>query len=165
MGMALGFNGILIIVLSYLYWTATKFLDTTITTDYWGGDGFPRLVIALALILLIYDSIVTYKKLQRNKRENLQEKDVFEKPGLKLLFTGVILLALYVVIVEPLGYMITTALLVFIFMKAMGYKSNFWALIYTVILVAATLMIFGYVFGTSLPRGIGFLRELSFYIY
>jgi|GEM_PF-670668 len=163
--MALGFNGILIVVLSYLYWSATRILETTITTDYWGGDGFPRLVITLALILLIYDSIVTYKKLQRCKKENIQEEEVFEKPGLKLLLTGVILLAAYVIAVEFLGYALTTALLVFIFMKVMGYKSNPKAVIYTVILVGATLIIFGIVFGTSLPRGVGFLRELSFYIY
>jgi len=162
MGMALGFNCLLMIAFSYLYLVSHTFIGTTISTDYCGAGGFPRLVIALALLLLVYDSVMTFKKLKKTEKN---EKPVFEKQGMRLLLTGVILLGLYVLVIEILGYIVSTVLFIFLFIKAMGYKSNVKAVLFTVVTVAALVIVFGNIFDTQLPRGFGFLKEISFYLY
>jgi hypothetical protein len=162
MAMALGFNCFLIIVLSWLYGVSYTFIGTTISTDYCGAGGFPRLVIALTLLLLIYDSVMTFKKLKSTEKSS---EPIFEKQGIKQFLTGVILLGLYVLVVELLGYIVATALFTFLLIKSMNYQNNLKATVFTVAFVAALVIVFGNIFDTQLPRGVGFLKEISFYLY
>jgi hypothetical protein len=162
MAIALGFNCFLIIALSWLYAVSYTFTGTTISTDYCGAGGFPRLVIALALLLLIYDSVMTLKKLKSTEKSG---EPVFEKRGMKQLLTGVILLGLYVLVVEVLGYIVSTVFFTFLLIKSMNYKNNLKATVFTVVFVAALVIVFGHIFDTQLPRGVGFLKEISFYLY
>jgi len=166
MRMVFGFNLLLVIIFSYLYMVSNTFIRTTISTDYIGGDGFPKLVIVLAIAILVYDCIKLLKKFKEVRGSKVQEQETFfQKQGKKQLFIGIFLVGAYVFAVEAVGYIVTTVLFIIFLLKSMGYNKTLKGALFSVFFVTAIVLVFGNVFGILLPRGFGFLRGISYYLY
>lgn len=131
--------------------------------DILGPQGFPRIVIALCFILIAYQIFVLVKKMIKERNEVKEASG--NKTGFIRLAVCVLLLVLYIFGMSTFGYALTTALFVFAFGKAIGYKHNIKLLIYTAVITVVLVLLFGSVFSITLPRGKWFLRELSFYWY
>lgn len=141
--------------------------------DVLGVSGFPRMIIVLALVFLVFQIAGTIKKIRLAKLETPdtvqtaqtpeQQKDRFNGYGRMLLCMVVI--AAYIAAMKWIGYTVSTFFFLIALTKAIGYKKHkamiVFALVFTIVLVG----IFGTLFSISLPRGFGILKELSFYIY
>ena len=134
--------------------------------DVMGPGGFPRVVIILALVLLANQIFKLVKKIisSRGKKE-IKKEEVSNKDGYVRLVICVVILFAYVMLMKYLGYALSTFLFVFFFGKVTGYKKNLSLLIFTGVQTVSLVLIFGTLFSISLPRGIGFLKEISFYWY
>lgn len=136
-----------------------------VNSDIVGASGFPAIFSIIGLFLLLGIVLQDYYKNKNRKDENKKDKIIVNKEKLIRLFTVIILLILYTALVEKLGFVIINLIFVFFCIRTLGSKKWKFNLLFSVILTTVLLIIFGKIFVVSLPRGIGILRELSFYLY
>jgi hypothetical protein len=71
----------------------------------------------------------------------------------------------YIFALNILGYIVSTLIFPFFIGRTIGYRKNAILAIFSIILTAVMVLVFGNLFSVPLPRGIGLLRELSYFIY
>lgn len=140
---------------------STNISQKTVTGDVLGAGGFPIIVAVLGLILL---AIITFNVIKKKTRIKIPMFHFKSQEG-RAVTTNALVLAAYVALLSIIGYLISTPLFVFASAKLMGYKKNLSLLIFTLVLSAVLIVVFGKIFFIPLPRGIGIFRELSYYIY
>jgi putative tricarboxylic transport membrane protein len=147
-------------IVFYLY-QAMQLPATENSTDVFGAGGFPEIVGILSLIVLAF---ITIKVIKEKNPVTIPLFDL-KLPEGRMLLANILLLAAYIVLLDILGFAISTALYLFIAPASIGYQK--WELLTTFSILGSALLvgIFGALFLVPLPRGIGFFRELSFLIY
>lgn len=152
--------GLAIFMIAYLF-LASQFDVTTVTGDVVGASGYPKSLAILGLLLLLFISI----NVMKNKNKiRIPMLDLKSKDG-KAVLLNVLMLTGYLVLMNTIGFLISTPLYLFGSARFMGYKKYVPLLIYTVILSTVLVVIFGKVFYVPLPRGIGIFREISYSFY
>lgn len=148
------------IMLAYLFF-ATQISGTSVTGDIFGAGGFPVVLAILGLILIFFISIHVI----RNKTKVKIPMFDFKSQDGKAVILNVSVLTGYLIMMNYIGFLFSTPLFLFGSAKLMGYKKMGALLIYTVVLSAILIIVFGKVFYVPLPRGVGIFRELSYSIY
>lgn len=158
--MELLFSVFLTVVLLFLLITAINIPTQTITGDIINAGGFPIAIIVLALLLLM---LLIYKYVKQCKEDGVSLLAGLGIPKSALISVGIV--TGYIVLMNVVGFAISTLAFTFINARAMGYKKYTALTAFTVILTVAVVLVFGKLFYIPLPRGMGFFRELSYYIY
>ena len=161
------FNGVLIIGLIYLYLMAGQFEYIKVSNEALGPGGFPRLLIICIIVGLVICSVRDILKMKKNKaNESEEEKPVpiARQDWLRLGGFFALLIA-YLALIQTCGFILCTLVFTFATIKIIGYKKTWLAAVAAVVLTLVITYVFGELFNIALPRGIGFLRELSRYIY
>ncbi len=119
------------------------------------GPGLMPLILGVAISLLALFKLV--KTLSRaggdEKTAAPSEAETSGRPILGMLFTVVASLLAYALLLEPLGYLITTFLVMAFLLRAAGYKR--WRRIMPYAAVIAVVSYFGFTYlGTRFPGGI-----------
>jgi putative tricarboxylic transport membrane protein len=134
----------------------------TITGDVFGPSGFPLLLIAIGLLLT---GLIALGQL-RGTSERTQEKllDLSTRAGRALVSSAAVLVA-YLAIMNVLGYVLSTLVFSFVAAWVMGYRKIPALAAFSVVVTAALFLLFGRAFYIPLPRGVSFLRDLSYVLY
>ena len=155
------FNTILGLAFVFYLYQAVQLPDVDDTGDVLGASGFPLVIGLLALLVLL---LITIRAVREGTGERLPLFDLRLPEG-RLLLANVGLLAGYIVLLNILGFAVSTMLYLFIAPTSFGYSK--WRTL-TAFSVAGSVLLVG-VFGTAfyvpLPRGIGLFRELSYLVY
>jgi hypothetical protein len=130
-------------------------------SDVLGAGGFPVVVAVLGLIAL---AIVTAGVVRGKTRIKLPMFDLGSLDG-RSLALNVVLLFLYMILLDVIGFILSTLLYVPVAGWSIGYRKPVRLAIYAVAVTVALTAVFGTLFLVPLPRGIGQLRELSYTIY
>lgn len=155
------FNIILgLLIVLYLY-QALQMPGFDDSLDLLGASGFPQLLGFLALMVLLAISV---KKFRSKKHNDLMLLNIRSPEGI-LLLVNMGLIGIYILLLNILGFTVSTLLYLFIAPTTFGYTK--WKLLAVFSLLGAAILvgIFGVVFYVPLPRGIGMFRELSYLIY
>ena len=155
------FNSLL--ALGLLFYLAQAFLlpPTDNPADVLGAAGFP---IALGILGLIVLAVVTFRLLKDKPKVKLLLFDFTSLDGRAVTF-NVVLLLVYVLAVDILGFILSTFLYLSFAGWLIGYRNVPRLAIYALAVTAALTVVFGILFTVPLPRGIGALRELSYLIF
>jgi hypothetical protein len=140
--------------------TALRIPARTVGTDVLKAGGFPIGVIVLSLIVLGF--LIVHHVLRCRK----EGKPVLAGSGIhpKVLAAAAVI-GVYAVLMNIIGFMLSTLAFTFANPLVMGYKNYRLLVVFSVVLTVVIILVFGKVFYIPLPRGLGFLRELSYYIY
>lgn len=134
--------------------------------DVLGAQGFPRIIIVIAFLLIAYQIVVLVRKMIKEKASNGgAESADNNRAGYLKLFICIALLVAYVFGMSIFGYALTTMLFVFAFARTIGYKKYLKLLIFTVVITVILVLVFGTLFSIALPRGKWFFKEISYYWY
>jgi putative tricarboxylic transport membrane protein len=157
------FNAVLgVVLLGYLIMglVMRKFDDST---DILGAGGFPVIIAAIGLVVL---AIITIKHIRSRdgKQVAIPMFDLKSADGRAALL-NLVLLASYIGLLDVLGFTLDTLVYLPVAALAMGYRKKLNIAIFTVIMTIVMVVAFGKFFFVPLPRGIGFLRELSYLLY
>ncbi len=140
--------------------------------DILGPTGFPRVIIILSFLIMVYQVFKLVQKMkaeggeaQVKKAGSVSENLEKMKAGYKKMAICMLFLLVYVAGMQYLGYAVMTFLFVASFAKAIGYKNNKKLLLFSVVITIILVAVFGTLFSITLPRGFGILKELSFYWY
>jgi hypothetical protein len=140
--------------------TALRIPTRTVGTDMLRAGGFPIGVIALALVVL---ALLITRYVLHCKKEG---KRVFAGPGVHpKVIAAAAAIGLYAALMNIIGFIIATLVFTLVNPLIMGYKNYRILAVFSVVLTVVIILVFGKVFYIPLPRGLGFLRELSYYIY
>lgn len=161
MAVELVFNFIVGLGIAFYLFTATQLPATDNPIDILGAGGFPIIVGILGLIVL---AMITIRVVKEKHHIHIPMFDL-KLPEGRMLVLNVIILAAYVALLDVLGFAVSTALYLFIAAASIGYRK--WGLlaVFALVTSAVLVVVFGTVFYVPLPRGIEFLRELSYLVY
>jgi hypothetical protein len=151
---------ILGILLLFGLGTVLRIPARTVGTDILKAGGFPFGVIVLSLIVLGF--LIVHHILRCRK----EGKPVLAGPGIhpKVLATAA-MVGVYAALMNVIGFMLSTLAFTFVNPLIMGYKNYRLLAVFSIVLTVVIVLVFGKVFYIPLPRGLGFLRELSYYLY
>ena len=127
---------------------------------------WPKVII---LLLLVCIAVNIYKIVKKNKGNPEFTFAAFGKNSLAFLksktFLGMIILVIASLVLEPLGFVVTGALLMFAYGLLLGEKI-WWRMLLISIAMGIFLHIaFSGLLGVSLPRGtVPFLRDFSLFL-
>ena len=133
----------------------------SITGDVFGAGGFPIVLAVLGFIVL---ALIIREVLKNQTKVHIPMFDIKSADG-KMLMLNVIILAGYLLLMDVIGFILSTFLFVFTSTITMGYKKLSTLLVFSVALTAIIVLVFGKVFFVPLPRGLELFRELSYFIY
>ena len=129
--------------------------------DFLGAGGFPVILGILGLIVL---AIVTMRVVREKTRIKVPMFDLGSLDG-RSLAVNVVLLFAYIMVLDVIGFILSTLLYLPIAGWSIGYQRPLRLALYTVAVTAVLTGVFGILFLVPLPRGAGPLRELSYMIF
>ena len=159
----IAFNIALIVLMSFIYANTFTFRHHQVSSEVMGAGGFPRLIVILSVALLV--GITLYDLYKMKKQPEKQIIDKIEPQDLRKLVLCIALLFAYLVVLRDMGFMLSTGVFVFLLIKLIGFKGSIKTLIISAAITYVVTLTFGDFFSIALPRGIGLLRELSYFIY
>lgn len=115
-----------------------------------GAGGFPQFVTICLGVLGAIQAVKSYMALRKNPDQDkavLKAADLFGAGSLLISF------GVYVWLVQPLGYIISTTLFFFLFMLIYGERKWFRMVIISVVFSIVTYYLFVKVFYVMLPKG------------
>ena len=163
-------NALLFVFLGYTYFTHV--IEAKVPKSYLKNPNvlhpsvWPKVIIILLLICI---AINIYKIIKKNKGNPEFTFAVFGKNSLAFLkskmFLGMVILIIASFILEPLGFVVTGALILFFYGLLLGEK-KWWRLCIVAVVLAIVLHIaFSGLLGVNLPRGtVPFLRSFSLFL-
>ena len=154
------FHVVLLGVLGYFY-KESFLIETGRSSDPIGPAGFPQAIILLAIVLTVISLFQTLKK--RRKEQSGKPTKYVE---LSKEFIGLLaVIAIFALLVDTIGFVVGSFLLMLVLLFLLGErKIGKMAGVSFVVSISFTLL-FGKLLSVPLPRGVEFLKELSFFIY
>ncbi len=160
-------NVLLFVFLGFAYFTHV--IEAKIPKSYLKNpnvihpSAWPKAIIILLLICI---AVNIYKIIKKNKgnpeftfKAFLNNSKEFFKSK---MFIGMIILAVASFILEPLGFVVTGALIMFCYGMLLGEKKWWRLAIFSVVLGIGLHIVFSGLLGVNLPRGtVSFLRDFS----
>jgi putative tricarboxylic transport membrane protein len=136
------------VVFAVLYFHHTLSFERTLMSDYVGPSMFPQLVAGVALLL---SAIYFFQRFAGKAIASDGDRSggVLAKLSALLPLVPVVL---YVIILEPLGFLFATAIYVFVAMLLFG-QTIVKSLVYAVTMAVAFFVLFYYVLLTQVPMG------------
>jgi len=132
--------------------------------DVLGAAGFPILVIAIGFLLCLL-LLVKQARTRHSDAEGGEKILDISTPAGKAVALSAIALALYLGLMNVVGFIVATLIFTILSALVMGYRKYGKLALFAVISTVALFGLFGKVFYVPLPRGIGFFRELSYLLY
>lgn len=163
-------NILLLVFMGYTYFTHV--LEAKVPKSYLKNPNvlhpsvWPKVIIILLVICLIINII---KIIRKNKGNPEFTFSAFAKNSVQFfksrMFLGMVVLIIAALILEPLGFVVTAALLMFAYGMLLGEK-KWWRLAIISCLLGVILHIaFSGLLGVNLPRGtVSFLRDFSLFL-
>ena len=161
MGAELIFNCLMGLGIAFFLAQAFSLPPSDNPTDILGAGGFPIILGILGLIVL---AVITVRVFREKTKIKIPMFDLGSLDG-RTVALNVVLLFGYMVLLDVLGFVLSTLLYLPIAGWFIGYRKPLRLAIYAAAVTVVLTVVFGVLFVVPLPRGIGQLRELSYLIY
>ena len=163
-------NVVLFVFLGYTWFTHV--LEAKVPKSYLKNpnvlypDVWPKVII---LLLLVCIAVNIYKIVKKNKGNPEFTFAAFGRNTLAFLksktFLGMIILVIASLVLEPLGFVVTAALIMFCYGMLLGEKKWWRLAIVAVVLGIVLHIVFSGLLNVNLPRGtVSFLRSFSLFL-
>ncbi len=163
-------NIVMLVFMVYTFFTHV--LEANIPKKYASNpynlmpDVWPKIIISLIVLCLIINIIKIIRKNKGNPEFTLS---AFAKNSVTFfkskMFLGMIILAAAALLIETLGFVVTTFLILFFYGLLLGEKNIVRLLIVSVVLSLALHIIFSGLLDVTLPRGtVPFLRNFALWL-
>lgn len=149
------------VVLGFMAFLSFGLPKETIKGDTLAASGFPLISIGIGFLLCV---ILLLKQARAGKKQGGKLLDLSTPAGKAILFSGLLLVA-YLMLMNLLGFIVSTFLFSITAPMVMGYRNKGKLAVFALLTTIGLVLLFGKAFYVQLPRGIGFLRELSYFLY
>ena len=161
------FYGIVILIAIIFLWN-TNDIKTLNSSFIIGPKDWPYILIGGLLLCSFYGIAKTYVISLRNKQAgNENEKKTIDLKAIinskGFLVTTVVFI--YILLLNYIGFIISSIIFLMAIFLVLGGKKILNSLIFSVITTAVFIILFSVLLGTTLPRGVGIFKSLSYFIY
>ncbi|MCB8566270.1 tripartite tricarboxylate transporter TctB family protein [Fusobacterium ulcerans] len=139
------FSAFLCIVSAFIFYSSTQFNMAFIGNSGLGPDFFPK-VIAVILFML---SAMLFVGSIKNK-----DKKSIYNPNMKYTFMVIFTFAVYIFLIDRIGYLVSTVIFAFVVITILKSKSKILNIIFAIAFPIALYLLFTYAFKVSLPTGL-----------
>ena len=146
-----------------LFYLVLAFLlkKESLTGDALGAGGFPILLGVIGIAILV---LITVKIAKEKTKIPIPLLNLKSVEG-KVLVLNIFILSAYLLLMDIIGFALSTLLFLFGSARGLGYKKTVVLSLFSLLLTGILVITFGKFFFVPLPRGIGIFRELSYFIY
>lgn len=149
---------VVLIVIMGIFAKESFAISTGRSADPIGPAGFPQVLLGIILILLIISLFNSFKKLKANEQN--------EKLNINMAYFGLLIgIVLFILLNDVISFTLATIVFCFCLFYLLGQKKYLKMSINSVIIAVAFTLVFGNVLSVPLPRGIGLIKELSYFLY
>lgn len=138
----------------------TAISPETVASDLLGSSGVPMLFAGIGLVLLGFSVFEGRKTKDASKKQ-----EAADPAGVKKALAVMAALLAYIIVLPYCGFAIGTTGLAYASVRIIGYRKRLKSLLFSFILTAVLVVVFGRVFFIALPRGIGLIKEISYFLY
>lgn len=139
------FSAFLCIVSVFIFYSSTQFNMAFIGDSGLGPDFFPKVI---AIILFILSGMLFIGSIK-----NKDKKSIYN-PNMKYTFMVIFAFAVYIFLIDRIGYLISTIIFAFVVITILKSKSKILNIIFALIFPVALYLLFTYAFKVSLPTGL-----------
>ncbi|MDX9860815.1 MAG: tripartite tricarboxylate transporter TctB family protein [Rhodospirillales bacterium] len=154
------FHAVLLVFMAVLFWESRSFPEMNIGGQL-GAAWWPQLTLGLGMVLTVASAAFVVRK---SIRDAGGAASVKLKELKSLGISGGIFCA-FLLVMEVVGFMGAMPVLMFGFMYQLGARKPSMLVLVPILSSPLFAFIFGRFMEVSLPRGIGWIRILSFYVY
>jgi hypothetical protein len=154
-------HGAVFIVMAFLFYTSFSFPALNIGGNL-GAGWWPRLVVGLGMF---FTALSTFFAVRKYQKAGDAKKTKINKKELASLgcSAGIIVLAL--LLIQIIGFLGAAPIILFGFMFQLGGRKIRSLILFPILATLVFTFMFGRFMEVSLPRGLGIMRVLSFYIF
>lgn len=139
------FSAFLCIVSAFIFYSSTQFNMAFIGNSGLGPDFFPKVI---AVILFILSAMLFVGSIK-----NKDKKSIYN-PNVKYTFMVIFAFAVYIFLIDRIGYLISTVIFAFVVITILKSKSKILNIIFAIAFPIALYLLFTYAFKVSLPTGL-----------
>ncbi|HJH06773.1 MAG TPA: tripartite tricarboxylate transporter TctB family protein [Fusobacterium ulcerans] len=139
------FSAFLCIVSAFIFYSSTQFNMAFIGNSGLGPDFFPKVI---AVILFILSAMLFVGSIK-----NKDKKSIYN-PNMKYTFMVIFAFAVYIFLIDRIGYLISTVIFAFVVITILKSKSKILNIIFAIAFPIALYLLFTYAFKVSLPTGL-----------
>lgn len=144
-------TGIIFIALSiFIFVQSLSFQQTMIIDNFIGAAFFPRMI---AVIMLILSVILIISSILEKDGHN-DTSSIFKWETFKLPLIGVIVLLIYIMLLDKLGFIIDTIILNIVLLSIFKYKNKILTLLLSCAITLAIFQVFQRMLMVPLPSGL-----------
>ncbi|HBJ79678.1 MULTISPECIES: tripartite tricarboxylate transporter TctB family protein [Fusobacterium] len=139
------FSAFLCIVSAFIFYSSTQFNMAFIGDSGLGPDFFPKVI---AIILFILSGMLFIGSLRNKNKKSIHN------PNMKYTFMVIFAFAVYIFLIDRIGYLVSTIIFAFIVITILKSKSKILNIIFAIAFPIALYLLFTYAFKVSLPVGL-----------
>ena len=155
------FNGILLLFMVYCFVIIGDLPDGT-STDTLTASMYPRIIIALLIVLFISNIINIYKK--KKEGETFKVEFGLEKLIKNKMFIGSILLIIYTLALDYTGFIVSSLVFFIAYSYLLGERRVKILILSSLASVVVIYVLFDGLLGIMLPRGTGAFRNFALFV-
>jgi hypothetical protein len=152
------FHVILIVIIG-LFFKESFAITTGRTADPIGPAGFPQAILIIILVLLLISLF--------NKIRKIRSSEVKELPlNLNMAYFGLLVAMIsFILLNDIISFTLASIAFCFFLFFLLGQKNYLKMTINSIIVSLAFTLVFGKILSVPLPRGMGFIKELSYFLF
>jgi putative tricarboxylic transport membrane protein len=163
------FYGI-VILFALFFLVMTPGIEITNESFIVGPRSWPYILLTLMMILGLFGMIKSYMVSKKSKaiepvdKEDGNESErKFFKLSIPMVSLGLVIL--YVVLLNMLGFILSTILFLYGISFLLGQKKQLHSIIFAMVTTVVFIILFSVLLSIPLPRGLGIFRQLSLLFY
>ncbi|WP_304159958.1 tripartite tricarboxylate transporter TctB family protein [Fusobacterium ulcerans] len=139
------FSAFLCIVSAFIFYSSTQFNMAFIGNSGLGPDFFPKVIAVILFILSVMLFVGSIK--------NKDKKSIYN-PNMKYTFMVIFAFAVYIFLIDRIGYLVSTVIFAFVVITILKSKSKILNIVFAIAFPIALYLLFTYAFKVSLPTGL-----------
>ena len=130
---------------AFIFYSSTQFNMAFIGNSGLGPDFFPKVIAVILFILSVMLFVGSIK--------NKDKKSIYN-PNMKYTFMVIFAFAVYIFLIDRIGYLVSTVIFAFVVITILKSKSKILNIVFAIAFPIALYLLFTYAFKVSLPTGL-----------
>lgn len=147
------------IIVMGLFFKDSFVITSDRSADPIGPAGFPQILLIIIIVLLLISLFKTIGKLKYGEEKG-------EPLNLNLAYFGLLLgIIVFIILNDLISFTLSTIVFTFFLFLLLGQKRYVRMFVQSILVAIIFTIIFGKVLSVPLPRGMGILKELTYFLY
>jgi putative tricarboxylic transport membrane protein len=150
---------VILIIASGLFFKESFVISTGRSADPIGPAGFPQTILVIIIVLLLISLFNAIRKVKSSKEKATPLHLNIAYFGLIATIVGFILLN------DIISFTLASIAFCFILFLLLGQKKYLKMVINSIVVSLIFTLVFGKILSVPLPRGLGVIKEISYFLY